>query len=43
MHECVWAKPKVAAEIELLELGVLAEVVGLNLYHFARAFKQSIG
>lgn len=26
-----------------LELGVLAEVVGLNLYHFARAFKQSTG
>jgi AraC family transcriptional regulator len=26
-----------------LELGVLSEVVGLNLYHFARAFKQSTG
>jgi AraC family transcriptional regulator len=26
-----------------LELSVLAEVAGLNLYHFARAFKQSTG
>lgn len=26
-----------------LELGVLAEVAGVNLYHFARAFKQSTG
>jgi AraC family transcriptional regulator len=26
---------------EKLELGVLAEVADLNLYHFARAFKQS--
>jgi AraC family transcriptional regulator len=28
---------------EKLELGVLAEVADLNLYHFARAFKQSTG
>jgi AraC family transcriptional regulator len=26
-----------------LELGVLAEVAGLNMHHFARAFKQSTG
>jgi AraC family transcriptional regulator len=26
-----------------LELSVLAEVAGVNLYHFARAFKQSTG
>ena len=26
-----------------LELGVLAKVAGVNLYHFARAFKQSTG
>ena len=26
-----------------LELGVLARVAGVNLYHFARAFKQSTG
>jgi AraC family transcriptional regulator len=26
-----------------LELGVLAEVAGVNLYHFAKAFKQSTG
>jgi AraC family transcriptional regulator len=28
---------------EKLELGVLANVAGVNLYHFARAFKQSTG
>jgi AraC family transcriptional regulator len=26
-----------------LELSVLAKVAGVNLYHFAKAFKQSIG
>jgi AraC family transcriptional regulator len=29
--------------IDNLELNVLAEVAGLNVYHFAKAFKQSTG